>query len=125
MMIEKRAYSTDLAGHFDAETNREARVSAALGYLFFFVPLVMHPESKFARFHANQGLLLLLWMTLGVVLMGSVPYIGIFLLPLSVLLGLFFGIRGIILALCCRARRIPLAGRLVLIEYEDGYSLEV
>jgi hypothetical protein len=31
---------------------------AILGYIFFMIPLIAAPNSKFARFHANQGLLL-------------------------------------------------------------------
>jgi uncharacterized membrane protein len=30
---------------------------AVLGYIFFLIPLLAAPNSKFARFHANQGLL--------------------------------------------------------------------
>src|SRR6202012_2144623 len=36
---------------------------AMLGYIFFLTPLVAAPNSRFARFHANQGLLLqLTWI---------------------------------------------------------------
>ena len=41
----------------DAE---EHRVVAILGYLVFMLPLVFAPKSKFARFHANQALLVFL-----------------------------------------------------------------
>src|SRR5271170_5256640 len=35
---------------------------AILAYIFFVIPLVAAPHSKFARFHANQGLLLfIIW----------------------------------------------------------------
>ena len=36
---------------------------AILGYILFVIPLIAAPQSKFARFHANQGLLVFLsWM---------------------------------------------------------------
>ncbi len=41
----------------DPDVQRNKGVSI-LGYLVFFVPLIAAPHSKFARFHANQGLLL-------------------------------------------------------------------
>lgn len=41
----------------DAE---EHRVVAILGYLVFLLPLLFAPKSKFARFHANQALLVFL-----------------------------------------------------------------
>ena len=33
---------------------------AALAYIIFFIPLLAAKESKFARYHANQGLVLLI-----------------------------------------------------------------
>ena len=63
MKIDRTNCKTDIAGRFDPETSRSARISSALGYLLFFVPMVMHPESKFARYHTNQGFLLMLLMT--------------------------------------------------------------
>ncbi|MGN6369597.1 MAG: hypothetical protein ACTHN5_15165 [Phycisphaerae bacterium] len=43
---------------------------AILAYIFFVIPLVLAPHSKFARFHANQGLLVfILWC---VALVGTV-----------------------------------------------------
>lgn len=39
----------------DAEENR---ATACLAYIIFLLPLVFAPKSKFARYHANQGLLL-------------------------------------------------------------------
>lgn len=48
----------------DARTHRAA---AMLAYVLFFLPLLMHPKSRFVRFHANQGLLVFLlavgWFT--------------------------------------------------------------
>ena len=49
MTIDHSKLNEDLAVRFDKETNDQARVSSAIGYLFFFVPIIMHPESKFAR----------------------------------------------------------------------------
>ena len=123
--IDKHNCRTDIADHFDAETNRSARISSALGYLFFFVPTTMHPESKFARYHSNQGFILLIWMTAGLALAAVIPYVGPLLLIPMALFGVFSGIRGMILALRCKAKHIPLIGKLILIEYENMYSLEL
>lgn len=125
MKIDKTPCTKDIADRFDAPTNRSARISSALGYLFFFIPLTMHPESKFARYHANQGMILLLWMTLGVMLFSRVPYVGPFLVVLAIVFGIFCAVRGIITAARCQAKHIPLLGRLILIAYEDTYSLEM
>jgi uncharacterized membrane protein len=53
---------TDFTSDFepeDIEENYKACALAYTGYLFF-LPLLTSPKSKFARFHANQGLLVLL-----------------------------------------------------------------
>ncbi len=124
MKIDKTSCRTDIADRFDAETTRSARISSALGYLLFFVPLVMHPESKFARYHTNQGFLLMLLMTVGVAVAALIPYAGPFLVIPVLAFGIYSGIRGILTALHCQAKHIPLLGKLILIEYEQFYSLE-
>ncbi len=60
------------------------KVVSALAYLgiLFFLPLVVYPQSSFGRFHANQGLVLLIaeiacGSVAGILkLMGSFPVIG-------------------------------------------------
>ena len=56
----------------DFEKNR---IYAMLAYLIFFLPLIACPSSRFGRYHANQGLLVLL---LGIVLylVQWIPFIG-------------------------------------------------
>lgn len=67
-------YSHGAADGYDAVTDiKENKVYAALAYLgiLFFLPLVACPNSKFGRYHANQGLLLLI----GSVLLNIVAWI--------------------------------------------------
>ncbi|MCL2648076.1 MAG: hypothetical protein FWD61_13875 [Phycisphaerales bacterium] len=48
---------------------------AILGYILFIIPLIIAPQSKFARFHANQGLLVfIVWLTTLVV--GTILVVG-------------------------------------------------
>ncbi len=49
----------------DIETNKGM---ALLGYICFLIPLVAAPSSKFARYHANQGLLLFILLMVNVIL---------------------------------------------------------
>lgn len=46
---------------FDLNSSGENRLWGALGYFFFFVPLIANRSSRFYRFCANQGLLI--WLT--------------------------------------------------------------
>lgn len=56
----------------------QVKIMAALAYfgILFFLPLVTHPNSSFGKFHANQGLLLLITglviNTVGTI----IPFIG-------------------------------------------------
>lgn len=52
--------STDTFEQDDISKNKGLSAISYLGILFF-IPLVACPDSKFARFHANQGLILLLF----------------------------------------------------------------
>ena len=124
MTIDHSPLNEDLAERFDKETNDQTRVSSALAYLFFFVPIVMHPESKFARYHCNQGLILLILEFLGIVGLAEIPKVGGYLSFLCLLFCLVCLIRGIILALNGKAKRIPFFGKLVIVDFDNFYTLE-
>ena len=66
------------------------KTMAGLAYIIFFLPLLVCPDSRFGRFHANQGLLLLLLGFVGSFILTIIPIIGWILLP-------FFGIGVLIL----------------------------
>ena len=54
-MVQKNAKNA-----FDAKDIEKNKMMAGLGYIIFFIPMIVMNESKFARFHANQILLLLI-----------------------------------------------------------------
>lgn len=90
---------------------------AALAYLIFFLPLLAAKESKFAKFHANQGLNLLI-LSLAVNTVGAIiPIIGWFIiLPLGGLFTLILFIMGIVNALNGTTKKLPLIGNIELIK---------
>lgn len=102
------------------EDLEQVKVMAALAYLgiLFFLPLVTHPESKFGKFHANQGLLLLITSiainTLGAMLM--IVLIGAIILPLGNLFVFILFIMGLVNALNKKMTRLPLIGNFDLIK---------
>lgn len=68
---------------FDSNDVSENRVKGGLGYLIFFLPLILCPGSRYGRFCANQGLIVLIaevaisvafWI-LGMIL-GWIPLLG-------------------------------------------------
>ena len=56
--------------YFSDQDIRENKLKAGLGYLVFFLPLVLCKDSKLGRHCANQGLLLLIAAGLVSVLLG-------------------------------------------------------
>ncbi len=92
----------------DIEKNK---TMAGLSYLLFFLPLIACPESKYARFHANQALLLLIAGVAGNIVLGIIPVIGWMLLPFFGIGVLILGIMGLINGFGGKAKRLPLIGK--------------
>jgi uncharacterized membrane protein len=110
---------------------------AILGYIFFLLPLLLAPNSKYARFHANQGLMVfILWcvavvgtiaLTLGWEVLGHflekftvlVFFFGclVHIIPVVLLVGVFvLTIMGIIHAANGEKKGLPLIGHLAIIK---------
>ncbi|MDR0840049.1 MAG: hypothetical protein LBN26_01505 [Christensenellaceae bacterium] len=108
----------DIAGRFDKRDIQTSKVCAALSYLFFFVPIIVYPDYRFGRYHANQALILALLITIGATLLSFVPYVGLYLAVALVLFVIACSVRGMVLALRGRAKHIPVFGNLELIVFE-------
>jgi uncharacterized membrane protein len=110
---------------------------AILAYICFVIPLVAAPNSKFARFHANQGLLTflaLIAVTVGVALLMVARsilamllqkvallewffYCGLSLLSVAMLLGwIALVIQGILNAANGDEKELPVVGHFKLIK---------
>lgn len=107
----------DVTDKVPASDMEKARTSAALAYVFFFIPLILHSDNCFARFHCNQAVINLLLSTVGAVLLGLVPYAGPFLLAAQELVCLIIAVRGICLAARGKAVGIPFVGWITIIRY--------
>ena len=94
-----------------------AKISCAIGYLFFFVPTIMLEDNQLGQFHANQSLLNLILSVVGGVLLAMIPVVGLWLSMLMQLFCLFNGIRGIVLSLQGKAKGIPVFGQITIIAY--------
>ena len=94
-----------------------AKISCAIGYLFFFVPTIMLEDNQLGQFHANQSLLNLILSVVGGVLLAMIPVVGLWLSMLMQLFCLFNGIRGIVLSLQGKAKGIPVFGQITVIPY--------
>lgn len=109
----------DTTAQFDPNDIQQNKVMAVLAYLSWLVliPILGAKSSPFARFHANQGLVLAIAEIICGVLLGilvKLPLIGwIFGLVDGVfgLICLIFAIIGIVNAANGRAKELPIVGK--------------
>lgn len=98
----------------DAEQNM---VMGIVAYILFFIPLLAARDSKFAMYHANQGLVLFLTALLVNVVGGIIPIIGWFIIiPLGNLLILILAIIGIVHAAQKQVKPLPWIGKFEIIK---------
>ncbi|NLC30525.1 MAG: DUF4870 domain-containing protein [Candidatus Moranbacteria bacterium] len=100
----------------DVEKNKALAIVGYIIPLLFFVPLVSDAkDSAFAKFHANQHLILLIsWLIISV--LGSVPFLGwFFILPLGMVFLIVLSIIGLISASQGEMKEIPLIGSFKII----------
>ncbi len=125
-----QAFDTlDTTSDFDPVDAEDNKVMAILAYIsiLVFVPIFAAKESKFARFHANQGLVLLIFEAVLGIVLGVVSGISTALLPvtgmifnllgwvveLAVLVLAFF---GIINAVTGKAKELPIIGSIKILK---------
>ncbi len=96
---------------YTSEDIEKGKTMAGLSYLLFFLPLIACPESKYAKFHANQALLLLIVGIVGNVILGIIPIIGWVLLPVFGIGVLVLGIMGLVHGFGGKAKKLPLIAR--------------
>ena len=101
----------------DKEDIEKNKVYAILAYLIFFIPLIAVKDSKFARYHANQGLNVFL-LSLAVYIIGTIiPVIGwLLIIPLGEIAVLVFIIIGIVNASKGEMKELPLIGKINIIK---------
>ncbi len=98
----------------DAEKNKQM---AILAYFIFFLPMVTDAkDSKFAMFHANQSLLLVLLSLVGPVALRFVPVMGGVLSSLCGLVVFVFWIMGLVSASKLEMKELPLIGGIHLLD---------
>lgn len=111
--------TADSTNEFDPKDIEQNKVMAILAYLgiLVLVPIFAAKGSKFARFHANQGLILCI---IGIILYLLVQVLLVISVKLAAILGIFMwiielgilvlAIIGIINAAKGRAKELPLVG---------------
>lgn len=107
--------TTSSFGKGDVEKNKTLSILAYLSWLVL-IPLFAAKDSRFARFHCNQGIVLAIAeIAVGIVLglLGMIPYVGwVFTVlgSLVELVCLLLAIFGIVNAANGKAKELPLVG---------------
>lgn len=107
--------TTPVSDAMDIEKNKVFGVLAYIGILFL-VPLLAAPQSKFARYHTNQGLVLFIAFLIasaGAGVLAMVPFVGciaVLLWPVIAVAGLVLMIIGIVNAASGQYKPLPLIG---------------
>ena len=105
----------------DIESNKVMGILSYLSWLVL-IPLIAAPKSPFARFHANQGLILAIIEIAFSIVLGAlslIPGVGIvfnIILSLLGLVFLLFSILGIVNAANGKAKELPVIGKIRLIK---------
>lgn len=113
---------------FDMEDIEENKVMSGLSYILFFLPLLVCPNSKYGKFHANQSLVLLITAICGniaiSILTSIFTSISFALGLLTTFLGLIFGIIilvfliwGLVNAFNGKAKELPVIGKVKIIKW--------
>lgn len=99
---------------FSNEDIQKNKIIAALAYLIFFLPLIVAKDSAFGKFHANQGLILLLAFLI-VNFLYIIPILGWIIAPLISIALTIIGILGAVNAYKGKAEELPVIGQFNLI----------
>jgi len=91
---------------YDPEDIEKNKLIAGLAYVLCFLPLLFCPDSRYGRFHANQGIVLLLLSIIAWAFLGAIPTAQIvipFIIPFFVIIGAFNALTG-------KAKDLPIIG---------------
>lgn len=92
----------------DVESNRIMAIVAYLGILCL-LPLLLAKDSKYARFHGQQGLILLIfWLVISVV--AVIPILGWIIAFVGYIAGIVLTLIGIMNAARGEAKELPWIG---------------
>jgi uncharacterized membrane protein len=106
-------------GSSDADKNKAMAIIGYIIPILFFIPLVTEAKnSPFAKFHANQQLMLLLFSVIGYIISSilMVILIGFILYFIVIIASLIFMIMGIISAAKGEMKALPLIGKFNIIK---------
>ena len=107
--------TADTTAEFTAEDIEKNKVMALLAYIIFLIPLLAAKDSKFARFHTNQGIILVIGVVIASII-AAIPIIGWIIAPILSVIITVLAIIGIINAAGGKAKELPLIGKIKILK---------
>ena len=102
------------SGADDVNQNKVYAILAYFGILVL-IPILAAPKSEFAKFHSNQGLLLLIGALICMVI-GVIPFVGWLIAFAGDIFILVLAIMGIINAAKGEMKELPLIGSIKILK---------
>lgn len=107
--------TADTTADYDAADIEKNKIMAVLAYIIFLIPLLAAKDSRFAKFHTNQGLVLFISAIIFSIV-AAIPIIGWIIAPIIGLLITVLAIIGIINALNGRTKELPIIGKFKILK---------
>ena len=105
----------DTTDQFNKDDIEKNKAMGLLAYILFFIPLLAAKDSPFARYHANQGLVLFLCGLISSVLW-IIPILGWIIAPILSIVITVLAVIGIINALNGKAKELPIIGKFKILK---------
>ncbi len=114
-MEENKTHNTDEVKHEAHNTNhtkaQDEKIWYALAYIVFFLPLIVIPNNVKGKYHANQGLILLIVALVGNFILTLIPILGWMLIPFFSIAILAFVIIGFMNGWNEKQKPLPVIGK--------------
>lgn len=105
----------DTTEQFDKDDIEKNKAMGLLAYILFFIPLLAAKDSPFARYHANQGLVLFICGLISS-LVWIIPILGWIIAPILSIVITVLAVIGIINALNGKAKELPIIGKFKILK---------
>ena len=105
----------DTTDQFDKDDIEKNKAMGLLAYILFFIPLLAAKDSPFARYHANQGLVLFICGLISS-LVWIIPILGWIIAPILSIVITVLAVIGIINALNGKAKELPIIGKFKILK---------
>ena len=114
---QQTAREKDTTGRFDRQDiadNKFLAIFCYFGILTIILALIAKPDSRFVRYHANQGLIVVV-LAAAATVVGIIPILGWIAAGVAGIFSLVCVILGVINCVNGRAKELPLIGAIRII----------